>query len=109
MCGHHRPESIDLGVQRGNDGDLADDDSCVGGVQHRRLPQLLVSQHLAQLLGTLLDVAAAGTSHGRGDRLDAQPGGPVGVGCLTLQLDRSGRAFARRQWLTTLSGSTSSA
>jgi hypothetical protein len=49
MLAHHRPEPVDLDVQRGNDRDLAANDRGIGVLEHRWLPKLLGRQHLAQL------------------------------------------------------------
>ena len=68
--------AVDLGVQRGDDRDLAGDDGGIGVLQHRRLAQLLGPQHLTQLFGAVLDVTAPGTSQGGADRRKAQPGVP---------------------------------
>ena len=59
MVAHHRPEPVDLGVERLHDRDLAGHDRRVGGLHAGRLAQLLGVQDLLDAVGLGFDVAPA--------------------------------------------------
>ena len=61
MCGHHRAQLVDLGVQRGDDGDLAAHDGLVGGLDIGWLSKLFFTQDRGQFGGLGRDVATVGS------------------------------------------------
>jgi len=90
MLAHHRPEPIDLDVERGDDRDLTGHDRGIGALQRRWLAQLGCTKDVPQLLGAVLDTAPTGAFESSGDHGRAEPGGLVGLRRLAQQLERVG-------------------
>ena len=90
MCGHHRAQLVDLGVQRGDDGDLASHHGRIGGLDSGWLSKLVFAQDRGQLGGLGLDVATVGPTERGDDSRLGQPGRLIGAGCPGEQLERVG-------------------
>jgi hypothetical protein len=68
MCGHHRAQLVDLGVQSSDDDGLAGHHGGIGRLDCRWLSQLVFAQDRGDLSGFGRDVTAVGPSE-RGDDL----------------------------------------
>ena len=88
MLGHHLPEPLDLGVQHGDERDLAGHDRGVGVLHRVRSSQLGCGQHFPDRLGAGGHVAPVRGGQGADDLGPGQPGGGVRVRCLGQQDER---------------------
>ena len=91
MLGHHLLQRVDLGVERGDEADLADHDRGVGLLHGGWLPQRRRPQHGLQLPGPRLDIPPLRPPQRRGQLRPRQPRRPVGIRCPTKQLEGVGR------------------